>query len=129
VGAPWLDGGALAAALNAYGIGGVRFEAATFVPARPSDAKFDGVEVHGVRLVATTSDYDAPRAAVAMLVEARRASGDRWTWATAHFDRLAGTDALRLGIDRGLAVPELVGGWAEARAAFETLREPYLIYR
>jgi uncharacterized protein YbbC (DUF1343 family) len=129
VGAPWIDGATLAAALNAYAIPGVRFEATTFVPARPSDGKFDGVEVHGVRLVASTSDYDAPRAAVAMLVETKRASGDRWSWATSHFDRLAGTDALRLGLDRGLELPALLEGWDDARAAFEALRAPYLIYR
>jgi uncharacterized protein YbbC (DUF1343 family) len=129
VGAPWLDGAALAAALNAYAITGVRFEPVTFVPTRPGDGKFDGVEVHGVRLIGETSDYDAPSAAVAMLVEMRRASGDRWSWAVSHFDRLAGTDALRLGIDRGLALPELVAGWDEERAGFEALRAPHLIYR
>jgi uncharacterized protein YbbC (DUF1343 family) len=64
-----------------------------------------------------------------MLVEARRASGERWSWTAAHIDRLAGTDGLRLGIDRGLTVPELVAGWEGARAAFEALRAPYLIYR
>lgn len=128
VGAPWLDGAALAAALNAYDIPGVRFEAAAFTPTRPSDGKFDGIEVHGVRLVASTSDYDAPRAAVAMLVEAKRASGDRWSWAVAHFDRLAGTDALRLGVDGGLGAADLTTGWGEAARAFEVLRQPYLIY-
>jgi uncharacterized protein YbbC (DUF1343 family) len=46
-----------------------------------------------------------------------------------HFDRLAGTDALRLGIEAGSDVDELTAGWAEQLAAFEALREPYLIYR
>jgi uncharacterized protein YbbC (DUF1343 family) len=94
----------------------------------PSDGKFDGVEVHGVRLVATDRDYDAPRAAVAMLVEARRASSDRWSWATAHFDRLAGTDALRLGLEQGLDANELTAAWDDALRAFDALRQPYLIY-
>ena len=129
VGAPWLDGAALAAVLNAYGFDGVRFEAATFTPARPSDGKFDGVQVHGVRLVATTTDFDAPRVAVAMLVEARRASGDRWSWNVAHIDRLAGTDALRLGIDQGLDAATLTASWDAQVATFEALRAPYLIYR
>jgi uncharacterized protein YbbC (DUF1343 family) len=128
VGAPWIDGAALASTLNGYAIPGVRFEPVTFTPTRPTDGKFDGVEVHGVRLVASTSDYDAPLAGVAMLVEARRASGNRWAWTAAHIDRLAGTDALRLGIDRGLTVPELVAGWVGEREAFEALRAPYLIY-
>jgi uncharacterized protein YbbC (DUF1343 family) len=129
VGAPWLDGAALALALNAYAIPGVRFEAATFTPTRPSDGKFDGVEVHGVRLVASTSDYDAPRAAVAMLIEARRASGAEWSWNATHFDRLAGTDALRLGIDADLELSALVDGWDAERTVFAALRSPYLIYR
>lgn len=129
IGAPWLDGNALAAALNVYGLAGVRFEPATFTPVRPTDGKFDGVEVHGVRMVATGSDYDAPRAAVAMLVEARRASGDRWSWNVAHIDRLAGTDALRLGIDAGLDASTLTSSWDAQSRAFETLRAPYLIYR
>jgi uncharacterized protein YbbC (DUF1343 family) len=129
VGAPWLDGEALATVLNGYGFAGVRFEAATFTPTRPTDGKFDGVEVHGVRLVASTSDYDAPRVAVAMLVEARRASGDQWSWNVAHIDRLAGTDALRLGLDRGMDAVALTASWDAEVRGFEALREPYLLYR
>jgi uncharacterized protein YbbC (DUF1343 family) len=129
VGAPWLDAPALVAALEGYAIAGVRFEPVTFVPTRPSDGKFDGVEVSGVRLIAESSDYDAPLAAVAMLVEARRLAGDRWAWATSHFDRLAGTDQLRLGIDGGPTAAQLVADWGAARAAFETLRGPYQLYR
>lgn len=129
VGAPWLDGDALAAALNLYGIAGVRFEAATFTPTGAGDGKFEGEEVHGVRLVAESSDYDAPAAAVAMLIETRRATGDAWSWRPAHFDRLAGTDALRLGIERGDGLDALTAAWAAERARFEELRAPYLIYR
>ena len=80
VGAPWLDGEELAERLNAYDVEGVRFEAATFTPSAPGDGKFDGEELQGVRLVAETTAYDAPRAAVAMLIETFAASGDRWSW-------------------------------------------------
>jgi uncharacterized protein YbbC (DUF1343 family) len=129
VGAPWLEPRILADILNGYDIEGVRFEPAVFTPAEPGDGKFGGVEVGGVRLVAEAPTYDAPRAAVAMLIEARRASGERWSWAETHFDRLAGTDALRLGLDAGGSLEELTAGWAEELRAFQALREPYLIYR
>lgn len=129
VGAPWLDGGALAQTLNGYGFPGVRFEAATFTPNEPSDGKFDGIEVHGVRVVGTASDFDAPRVAVAMLVEARRASGDRWAWDVAHIDRLAGTDAFRVAVDAGQDAAALTADWDAQAQAFARLREPYLIYR
>jgi uncharacterized protein YbbC (DUF1343 family) len=127
VGAPWIDGTSLADALNTYGFADVRFEPVTFTPETPSDAKFDGVEVHGVRVVSESSAYDAPRVAVAMLVEARKASGDRWEW-TGTIDRLAGTDALRLGVDAGRTLQELTAGWDEELRAFERLRAPYLLY-
>lgn len=129
VGAPWLDGDALAAALNSYGIEGVRFEAATFTPTNAGDGKFEGEEVHGVQLVAESSAYDASTAAVAMLIEARRASGDRWVWRAAHFDRLAGTDALRVGLDAEDDLDTLTSTWSAALTGFEALRAPYLLYR
>ena len=82
-----------------------------------------------MRVVGSTTDYDAPRVGVAMLVEARRMSGDRWTWNVAHFDRLAGTDALRVGLDAGKGMAELTAGWDAQLADFEAQRAPYLLYR
>jgi uncharacterized protein YbbC (DUF1343 family) len=53
IGAPWLDGVELAARLNAYSLPGVRFEAVTFTPQNPGDAKWPGTTVQGVRIIAT----------------------------------------------------------------------------
>jgi uncharacterized protein YbbC (DUF1343 family) len=128
IGAPWLDGNALAAALNLYEIEGVHFEGVRFTPTNAGDGKFEGEEVGGVMLVPESTDYDASAAAVAMLVETYRVSGDRWSWFVAHFDRLAGTDALRLGIESGAGFETLTAGWAPDLASFERLRAPYLIY-
>ena len=130
VGAPWLDGEELARRLTARDLPGVRFQAARFTPRNPGDGKFEGEEVEGVRLVVEDpGTYDPARAGVALLVETRRMSGDRWRWHTAHFDRLAGTDALRLGIEEGLDAGELTAGWNEQVAAFMRLRGAHLIYR
>ena len=128
IGAPWLDGEALAETMNGYGLSGVRFEPVKFVPDAPSDGKFDGVEVSGVRLVATSPEYDPTHAAVALLVETHRMSGTQWGWLQAHFDRLAGTDLLRQAIDAGAAVDEILSGWRQELEAFMRVREQYLIY-
>jgi uncharacterized protein YbbC (DUF1343 family) len=128
IGAPWLDAEGIVAALAAYGFEGVRFEATTFVPRSPSDGKYDGQEIPAVRLVAESSTYDAPEVAVAMLVEIRRAHPAEWAW-LGTFDRLAGTDRLRVGIDAGLPMEELTAAWDTATAAFEARRAPHLIYR
>jgi uncharacterized protein YbbC (DUF1343 family) len=123
-----LDGEALAEAMNSYGLSGVRFEAVKFVPDSPSDGKFDGVEVSGVRLVATSSEYDPTHAAVALLVETRRMSDTQWGWLQSHFDRLAGTDLLRQAIDAGAGVDEIRSGWRQELENFIRVREQYLIY-
>lgn len=130
IGAPWIDGEALAAALNERGLPGVRFEATRFTPESPSDGKFGGEELGGVRFVATDPDvYDPTVAAVAALIEARWLSGERWSWRADHFDLLAGTDALRLGIEAGEEVGTLTAGWADQVEAFRRLREKVLLYR
>jgi uncharacterized protein YbbC (DUF1343 family) len=129
VGAPWLDGEALATALRAHAPPGVRIEAVRFTPENPGDGKFGGQEVGGVRLVVTDPEaYDPARTGVLLLVEARRLSGSRWAWVPSHFDRLAGTDALRLGIEGGVDPAELMRSWDAEVAAFTALRTPHLIY-
>jgi len=129
VGAPWLDGVELAESLNGYGINGVRFESTTFTPRNAGDRKFEGQEVSGVLLIPESTDYDASKAAVAMLLETYSMSGDNWLWAEAHFDRLAGTDSLRLSIEAGADFTELISAWESENQAFGQLRSPYLIYR
>ena len=130
IGAPWLDGAALARRLNRYGLPGVRFEPVSFTPSSPGDGKWPDTEVHGVRFVMTDrTRYDPTRAAVAALVEARRQAGERWTWNATHFDRLAGTDRLRRMIDEGRTLDEITAPWAPALEAFARVREPQLLYR
>ena len=128
IGAPWLDGPALAEALNKYEIDGVSFEPVTFTPRNAGDRKFEGVNVEGVQLIAQSTDYDASRAGVAMLTETYRVSRENWEWYEAHFDRLAGTDALRLGLVSNASFEELVSSWDAGVSEFESDRAPYLLY-
>jgi uncharacterized protein YbbC (DUF1343 family) len=55
-------------------------------------------------------------------------SGDRWAWRSDHFDRLAGTDRLRLAVEEGRSLEEIVGPWAEETDRFGAVRKPYLLY-
>jgi len=127
VGAPWLEEDVLAEALNRYGLP-ARFVPVRFTPRAPADGKFGGEEVGGVRLEGLTGDYDPVTAALALLLEIRGMSGDHWQWRASHFDRLAGTDRLRLGIEEGLDIESLRSGWDEGLAEFRSVRERYLIY-
>ncbi len=142
IGAPWLAADTVVDRLNALvrtpgagtgdgpaGLVGVRFEAVEFTPDSPGDGKFGGEPVRGIRFVATDRQrYDPTRAAVAALVEIQRLHADRLEWRVAHFDRLAGTDALRRAIVEGVSLRGAVEGWAAQAARFDTARGPYLLY-
>jgi uncharacterized protein YbbC (DUF1343 family) len=128
VGAPWLNGDSLAVAMDRYEIPGVEFQAVHFTPKDPADGKYPDQEVQGVRLISVDSDYDPTVAALALLRETRRMSGDRWEWRQGHFDRLAGTDRLRRGVEAGASMQVLLEGWNQALQDFLQLRARYLIY-
>ncbi|MEJ2679292.1 MAG: DUF1343 domain-containing protein [Gemmatimonadota bacterium] len=129
IGAPWLDNQAIARAMNARNLPGVRFEAVEFTPVHPGDGKYDGQLVRGVRLTATDRTvYDPTRTAVALLVEIHRRQPDRFEW-RATFDRLAGNDRLRRMVNAGATMEEITAPWAGQLAAFDTLRRQYLLYR
>jgi uncharacterized protein YbbC (DUF1343 family) len=128
VGAPWLDAPEVAREMNARGLPGVRFEAVDFTPARPGDAKFDGVPLRGVRLVLTDRDAYRPVSTSLLLVDAIfRRHREQFRWAQSHFDRLAGTDRLRKAIEAGTLGEEL-RAWDADAARFEDIRRPYLLY-
>ncbi len=129
VGAPWLDGDALAQVVSEMGLPGVRIHPARFTPRGPGDGKFDGVEVNGVRLEVTEPEtYDPTLTAVTLLVEARKMSGSQWGWNAVHFDRLAGTQQLRNGVEEGESAAQIMQGWAADVDEFRELRGRALLY-
>jgi uncharacterized protein YbbC (DUF1343 family) len=72
--------------------------------------------------------YDPVRTGVAVLLETRAMSGENWEWNVRHVDRLAGSDALRLAVDAGVELAEIVDTWNPGLAEFERLRDRYLLY-
>lgn len=129
IGAPWIDGAALAARLEEHGLPGVRIEAVTFTPRAPGDRKFADTAVSGVRFSATDrTTYDPVRTALAALIEIRELYGDRLTFYESHFDRLAGATRVREQVIAGAGLEEITASWAAQTAAFERARRPYLLY-
>jgi uncharacterized protein YbbC (DUF1343 family) len=136
VGAPYLDGPRLAAALERRRLPGVRFRPAAFEPAFHKWARrtCGGVQVH-------VTDWDRFRsfgAYLALIVEARRQAprAFRWKrppyefqWKKLPIDLLCGTDAIRLAIERGTPLSRLEASWRPGLAAFARARRPYLLYR
>ncbi len=129
LGAPWLDAEAVLVRLSEAELPGVHLASVDFTPHGAGDRKYEGVPVRGIRLrVTDRSLYDPTRTAVALLVEIRKVAGTDWEWRPAAFDRLAGTDRLRIAVDSEDDVDDIVSGWAEERDRFQKTRSRYLLY-
>ncbi len=135
VAAPWLDTAAVLARLREAGDGrrealqGVEVRAVAFTPGRPTDGKYDGVLVRGIRLrVMDRRRYDPPRTAVALLAAIRAAHPERLRFREKSFDRLAAGAALRQAIVAGGAPGAIWRSWEPALARFRRLRAKYLLY-
>jgi uncharacterized protein YbbC (DUF1343 family) len=133
VGAPWLDTAAVLARLRAAAreglLAGVRVAGVAFTPQAPSDGKYDGVPVAGVRLrVSDRRRYDPTATAVALLAAIRAAHRDSLRFDAPRFDRLAAGSALRAAIVAGRSARAIVQGWQPALARFRRARTPYLLY-
>jgi uncharacterized protein YbbC (DUF1343 family)/CubicO group peptidase (beta-lactamase class C family) len=124
-GAPWIDGAALAAALNASALAGVRFYPVTFTPA--AGAKLGGQACHGVFLIVTDRDRLRPvRVGLEIASVLSRLYGPQFTLedAATLFGPKAMLEKIRAGADPG----SIAASWAAAEATWRLARAKYLLY-
>lgn len=136
VGAPWLDGHALAATLNRASLDGVRFRAASF---RPMFQKHAGLGCGGVQIIVDDRVAYRPFACYwELLREARALDSDRFAWRTEEYefetDRLAidlllGRGDLRQMLEQGVPYAEAEPLWSVELAGFIERRKRFLRYR
>jgi uncharacterized protein YbbC (DUF1343 family) len=133
IGAPWLDGYALADRLNNAGLSGVRFRAMRFTP---SASKHAGEACEGVQLRVTEREAFRPvLAGVTLLAACREQAAEQFSWrapersgARPHIDLLAGGSGVRQRLDHSCAPEEVTAGWDDVVAAFTARRATYLLY-
>lgn len=134
-GAPWLDGHALAAALSADRLPGVRFRPASFVPAWDKHA---GARCHGVELHVTDPAAFRPfRTGLACVARAREQDPARFRWRSEPyefvagipaFDLLCGSSREREAIESGAPPGALFAHLRAEERAFGARRAAYLAY-
>jgi uncharacterized protein YbbC (DUF1343 family) len=124
VGAPWIDGVALARYLTARAIATVRFEATTFVPTRDAYAgrRCGGVRVHLV----DREGFDAPALGIEIASALRRMYPTVFKLdATLG---MVGARQVLASIARGDDPQAIVRRWDVGLEAFRTRRERFLLY-
>ena len=118
MGAPWIDGKALAAALNARGLAGVRFEAVTFTP---REWVYPGQQCEGVRFIVTDRNrLDTPLLGLELMSALYRLYGDKF-----QIDRTLGMIGSRASLDavKAQADPrEIARTWAASLDGFRARR-------
>lgn len=129
IGAPWLDAPALVARLRAADLPGVAVDTVSFTPLDPSDGKFGGESVRGIRYTVTDrAAYDPVATSIETLVALRALHPEELTFIEAHFDRLSGTDAVRLALLAGGTTADITATWPAQIDAFDATRVRYLLY-
>jgi uncharacterized protein YbbC (DUF1343 family) len=132
IGAPWVDGEAIAASMNALRLPGVKVKAATFVP---EGRKYAGERCRGVRLICKDAKTLRPvRVGLHLVAEIVRMHPREFEWlpyptaasgeGLQHFDRLGGRLDVRAAIDAGRVDVE---GWTSAGDWRERARR-HLLY-
>ena len=125
LGAPWIHGGELAAALNARKIPGVSFAPAQFTP---TEAPYKGQACEGVTI--TLTDRAALRSMPLGLTIAdvlHRLYPEQFQ--VEKMMELLGSQATVERMERGDAPAEIVAGWAGELEQFRGMRAKYLLYR
>ncbi len=133
VGAPWLDGHALADELNKLRLEGVRFRPITFTP---TDSKHAHQACYGVQVHVIDRDAFRPVKTGLHVIAACRAQNagkfellpTSWEGKPPHIDLLVGNSSVREGLQANQPVDVVTRGWDDDAARFREIRERYVLY-
>jgi uncharacterized protein YbbC (DUF1343 family) len=125
IGAPWIDGRALAAALNERGLAGIRFYPVMFTP---TSSKYAKELCHGVFMVITNRTQLQPvRVGLEIAAALWKLHADQYKMENT--DRLIGSRKDLERVRTGEDPARVAAGWAAAEARWRLLRAKYLLYR
>jgi uncharacterized protein YbbC (DUF1343 family) len=132
VGTSWIDASRFAQALNAKKIAGVYFRSISY---RPFYAAMQGKQVSGVQIyildrekvnlvnlqlhIIQVMNELYPAKSIFELSDASR---------NQMFDKVMGTDAVRLALEKKAPVEEIVSHWNKDIESFRSIRKKYLLY-
>ena len=125
LGAPWIDGPALAEALNARRIPGIRFYPTTFTP---SSSKYAGDACNGVFMVITDRTALQPvRMSLEIVAALTRLHGERYQLETTA--RLFGSRESLERVTKGEDPAAVASSWGADEARWRQTRARYLLYK
>jgi len=125
LGAPWMDGVALADALNARKLAGIRFYPTSFTP---TSSKYANEPCQGVFLVVTDRTALQPvRVSLEIVAALNRLHGERYL--LENTDRLFGSKESLERVRRGEDPAAVAASWGAGEARWRQTRAKYLLYK
>ena len=130
LGAPWMRAKPLADMLNARELVGIRFEPFEFTPQAPTDGKYGGRKIPGLRLVVTDRDrVQVSRVGAALLWAIARLHSDSLRLDSLGFDLRFGAPSARRALLRGDDPDEVIDRELPAAMAVDQRARRFRIYR
>lgn len=131
-GAPFLNSRDVIDELQKYQFEGIKFEETNFTPQGNyafSSPKYESEMCEGVKIILSDyTKYSPMKLAVAILITLKKMYRE-FQWSNKNFiDKLAGTDKLRLKINEGYTVDEILNDWSSELEKFNILKEKVLLY-
>ena len=132
-GAPWIDAQQLLKHVAQFDLPGLRLTEVEFTPvSMPGKAlrpKYENESCQGLRINLTDRLTFKPFKTGVLIVKAiHDLYPEQFSWRKSHFDRLCGTDQVRLYIEGNKSLQPLFDKWQKEVEAFDRLRQPYLLY-
>jgi uncharacterized protein YbbC (DUF1343 family) len=130
VGAPWLNAAATVAILRDREIPGARFYVESFTPVNPTDQKYGGQTIPGIKItVYNRSNLQAARVGAALLWAINKTAGSKLTVRNRDFVLRFGSPSVREALLRGDDPDVLIDREYKSAYAFREATRQYLIYR
>lgn len=124
IGAPWLDGPRLTAALRKASLPGIEFHPIEFTP---DASKFQGEKCKGVRFVVTDRlAFEPVRAGLEIARQLRLLHPDQWK--AGPYNTLLGNKQAHEAVLAGKLVEEIEAGWRPGLDEFLKRRARFLLY-
>ena len=125
VGAPWIEGAALARTLNARFLPGIRFVPVQFTPQAPYP--YANQVCHGVELIVTDRNVlDSPELGLEIATAIHKLYGDKFQ--LSKIERLLANQSVLEQMLTGRDPQRLAEDWQQQLHDFELKRKPYLLY-
>jgi uncharacterized protein YbbC (DUF1343 family) len=130
IGAPWLNAAATVAILRDREIPGVRFYVESFTPVSPTDGKYAGQTIPGIKiLVVNRSALQSVRVGATLLWAISKTAGSRLTIDNRGFDLRFGSPRVREALLRGEDPDGLIDREYKLAYTFRERTRQYLLYR